>query len=105
MKLVTAIATVAAIAVPTLAAADDVKHVKYACDGNNILEVVFVNSDKASTAVMLQSEELVPMKQAKSGSGVRYVPISKDYNYELAGKGNEMTLYTGDKPLLTNCKS
>lgn len=104
MKLTIASVALAALAVPSLASADEVTHVKYACDGNAILDVVYTGE----IAVMLQGDELVPMKQAVSGSGVRYVPISEDYTYELWGKEDNMTLSTNDggeeTAVLTNCK-
>ncbi|MDT9694061.1 MliC family protein, partial [Streptomyces sp. P9(2023)] len=87
MKITIAIAALAALSVPSLASANEVTHVKYACDGNKILDVVYTGE----IAVMLQDDELVPMKRATSGSGVRYVPISEDYTYELWGKDDNMT--------------
>ncbi|MGU0235466.1 MliC family protein [Klebsiella pneumoniae] len=45
---------------------------------------------------MLQMDELVPLKRAKSASGVRYISTSKNYSYELWGKNNDMNLSTHD---------
>ena len=63
MKITIAIAALAALSVPSLASANEVTHVKYACDGNKILDVVYTGE----IAVMLQDDELVPMKRATSG--------------------------------------
>lgn len=105
MKLAIAFAALATVAAPALASAAEVQHIKYACDGNKILDVVYVDG----VAVMLQEDELVALKQDVSGSGVRYVPISEDYTYELWGKGNDMTLSTHDggkeQVVLSNCKA
>ncbi|MBL1586490.1 lysozyme, partial [Klebsiella pneumoniae] len=53
-------------------------------------------------------DELIPMKRAVSGSGMRYVPLNKDYIYELWGKGSNMNLSTYDgkknEDILSNCK-
>ena len=104
MKLAIAIATAAVLSVPSLASADEVRHIKYACDGNAVLDVVYVGD----VEVILQGDELVPMKSATSGSGVRYVPVSKDYTYELWGKGDNMALSAYDRgketAILTDCK-
>uniref|UniRef100_UPI0016603A98 MliC family protein n=1 Tax=Serratia marcescens TaxID=615 RepID=UPI0016603A98 len=44
----------------------------------------------------------------KSASGVRYISASKNYTYELWGKGNDMNLSTHDggkeQTVLSSCK-
>ncbi|MFY8316147.1 MliC family protein [Pseudomonas aeruginosa] len=52
-------------------------------------------------------DELVPLKRAKSASGVRYISASKNYTYELWGLGNDMNLSTHDggkeQTVLSSC--
>ncbi|WP_181838385.1 MliC family protein, partial [Klebsiella pneumoniae] len=58
--------------------------------------------------VTLQMNEFVSLTRAKSGSGVRYISASKNYTYELWGKGNDMNLSTHDggkeQTVLSSCK-
>uniref|UniRef100_UPI00132FDF63 MliC family protein n=1 Tax=Klebsiella pneumoniae TaxID=573 RepID=UPI00132FDF63 len=73
-------------------------------EGGKTLDVVYVGD----YAVMLQMDELVPLKRAKSASGVRYISARKNYTYELWGKGNDMNLSTHDggkeQTVLSSCK-
>ncbi|WP_227629248.1 MliC family protein, partial [Klebsiella pneumoniae] len=93
MKKTFALAAMMAAIAPNLAsAADEMIQTKYACEGGKTLDVVYVGD----YAVMLQMDELVPLKRAKSASGVRYISASKNYTYELWGKGNDMNLSTHD---------
>lgn len=105
MKPIFALALMMAIITPRIAlAADEVKHLKYSCDDGKILDVVYIGNH----AVMLQMDELIPMKSSVTGSGVRYVPVSKYYAYELWGKGNDMNLSIKnggkEETILSNCK-
>lgn len=105
MKSVFALIAMMAVIAPGMAlAADEVTHTKYACEEGKVLEVVYIGD----YAVMLQMDELVPLKLTKSASGVRYTPLSKDYTYELWGKSNEMNLSINDggkeETILSNCK-
>lgn len=104
MKTAFALAAVMAVLLPGLAMATDrPQHIKYSCADNEILDVVYIGD----YAVMLQMDELVPMKLARTASGVRYLPISKDYTYELWGKGDDMNLSGHDggkeQTILTDC--
>ncbi|MBL1759048.1 c-type lysozyme inhibitor, partial [Klebsiella pneumoniae] len=81
-----------ALSVPGGAMADEVTHTQYACDDSKTLDVVYIGD----YAVIQQMDELIPMKRAVSGSGMRYVPLNKDYIYELWGKGSNMNLSTYD---------
>ncbi|WP_159136896.1 MliC family protein, partial [Klebsiella pneumoniae] len=70
MKKTFALAAMMAAIAPNLAsAADEMIQTKYACEGGKTLDVVYVGD----YAVMLQMDELVPLKRAKSASGVRYI--------------------------------
>lgn len=87
-----------ALSVPGGAMADEVTHTQYACDDSKTLDVVYIGD----YAVIQQMDELIPMKRAVSGSGMR------DYIYELWGKGSNMNLSTYDgkknEDILSNCK-
>ncbi|MDZ0837631.1 MliC family protein, partial [Klebsiella pneumoniae] len=75
MKKTFALAAMMAAIAPNLAsAADEMIQTKYACEGGKTLDVVYVGD----YAVMLQMDELVPLKRAKSASGVRYISASKN---------------------------
>ncbi|MEE2541526.1 c-type lysozyme inhibitor [Klebsiella pneumoniae] len=93
-----------ALSVSGGAMADEVTHTQYACDDSKTLDVVYIGD----YAVIQQMDELIPMKRAVSGSGMRYVPLNKDYIYELWGKGSNMNLSTYDgkknEDILSNCK-
>ncbi len=66
MKKTFALAAMMAAIAPNLAsAADEMIQTKYACEGGKTLDVVYVGD----YAVMLQMDELVPLKRAKSASG------------------------------------
>ncbi len=58
--------------------------------------------------MMLQMDELVPLKRAKSASECATSPLAKNYTYELWGKGNDMNLSTHDggkeQTVLSSCK-
>lgn len=80
--------------------------VSYACADNEILQVVYVNgADGNNFAIIQQAEEMVALKQAVSGSGVHYTPVSKDYSYELFTKGNTAQLEDQDGVILADCTS
>lgn len=84
---------------------DNLTRASFACPDNSVLHVVFVNTATGGAyAVLLQAEELIPMKIAPSGSGARYVATDPDYNYELRNKGDMVDLYEGDKPIVQGCK-
>lgn len=104
MRYLLATASVLALTVPGFTMAGEITHTKYACDSNKILDVVYIKD----YAVILDTDELIPMKRSVSGSGVRYVSISKDYTYELWGKGNNMNLSSNDgknsEAILNNCQ-
>lgn len=102
----------ALILAPSLAfaASDEITHVKYACDDNQVLDVVFVNTAAGeSYAVISQMDELIPMQITPMASGASYKPVSPDYTYMLHTKGKTADLVTvkgdQDTPVLSNCTS
>lgn len=103
-KMFTLAAMMAAITANIASAADEMVQTKYACEGGKTLDAVYIGD----YAVMLQMDELIPLKRAKSASGVRYISTSKNYTYELWGKNNNINLSTHDggkeQTILSNCK-
>lgn len=76
----------------------------YACEGKQVLEVVYVNTDKDSYAIISQVDEMIPMKITRSASGAIYEAMDKNYTYKLYTKGNTATLVESkDKPVLSQC--
>ncbi|ARJ68889.1 MliC family protein [Paracoccus contaminans] len=87
-----------------------VTHSLYSCAGNETLDVVYVTPDSGdSYAVVLEEDELLPMVQVRSASGAVYEPVSRDYQYQLATKGNEATLYATtdgkEEAVKSDCKT
>ncbi|AAP96060.1 lysozyme inhibitor [[Haemophilus] ducreyi] len=82
---------------------NEITKVVYACKDKNTLDVIFVNTDKDSYAIINQVDEMIPMKNVKSASGAVYKPINPNYDYELATKGNTATLLANDKPIIEEC--
>lgn len=95
-----AAATTAAalLAAPAFAApSDSINGVNYACAGNEVLRVVYVNTAAGNSyAILMQQDEMIPMKLMKSASGANYKAISKDYTYQLWTKGKNADLVTVD---------
>lgn len=110
MRIVTLSALAAIAAAPAFAApATDIQHMKYSCDGNAVLEVVYVTPATGDNyAIVLEQDELLPMAQVKSASGAVYSAISPDYHYQLLTKGGEATLVATtngkEEPVKSNCK-
>lgn len=76
---------------------DDIRQVKYACAGNEVLDTVFINTKAGNSfAIITQANELIPMAITPMASGASYVPIDADYTYRLDTKGDTATLVTVD---------
>ncbi|MCQ9120632.1 c-type lysozyme inhibitor [Rodentibacter pneumotropicus] len=82
---------------------DELTKIVYVCEDNKTLDVVFVNTDKSSYAIMNEMNELIPMQIQQSASGAIYKAINKNYTYELLTKGNTATLMGDNKPILSSC--
>lgn len=96
-----AAATTAAamLAAPAFAAtpSDSITAVNYACAGNEVLRVVYLNTAAGNSyAVLMQQDEMIPMELMKSASGANYKAISPDYTYQLWTKGKNADLVTVD---------
>lgn len=91
--------------VVAMAAVTTVEVANYACAGNEVMRVVYVNgADGKSFAILQQMDEMIPMAQEVSASGAIYKAISPDYTYTLLTKGKEASL-EDDKgnPILSDC--
>lgn len=97
----TLITAAALLAVPSLAlAADSVDKTIYSCADNATMQVAYVNTDAGNSfAILLEQDELIPMKQVVSASGAVYQAINPDYTYQLLTKGK-----TADLVAVTNGK-
>lgn len=87
---------------------DEVQHVKYACAGNAVLDVVYVNTAAGNSyAIISQMDELIPMQITPMASGASYAAMDANYTYRLDTKGDSAVLVTvdGDKdtPVLSDC--
>ncbi|MFI0397337.1 c-type lysozyme inhibitor [Paracoccus jiaweipingae] len=111
MKMLAA-TTIAALSLAGAAHADtgkdEVSQVKYACAGNAVLDVVYVNTAAGNSyAIISQMDELIPMQITPMASGASYAAMDANYTYRLDTKGDNATLVTvdGDKdtPVLSDC--
>ncbi|HCH49225.1 MAG TPA: lysozyme inhibitor [Proteus sp.] len=85
---------------------DEITKVSYACENNQIMEVIYINTAKDSYAIINQMDEMIPMKIMKMASGANYEAINKDYTYKLYTKGDKADLVgDNDTPVLSNCKA
>ncbi|MBI6544466.1 c-type lysozyme inhibitor [Proteus vulgaris] len=85
---------------------DEITKVSYACENNQIMEVIYINTAKDSYAIINQMDEMIPMKIMKMASGANYEAMNKNYTYKLYTKGDNADLVEGkDKPVLSGCKA
>lgn len=85
---------------------EEITKVSYACENNQMMEVIYVNTEKDSYAIINQMDEMIPMKIMKMASGANYEAINKNYTYKLYTKGNNADLVEGnDKPVISGCKA
>ncbi|WP_435351686.1 c-type lysozyme inhibitor [Morganella morganii] len=90
----------------TAAEGDEITKVSYACENNQTMEVIYVNTEKDSYAIINQMNEMIPMKIMKMASGANYEAMNKNYTYKLYTKGNNANLFEGnDKAVLTDCNA
>lgn len=86
--------------------ADEITKVSYVCENNQVMEVIYINTDKDSYAIINQMDEMIPMKIMKMASGANYEAMNKAYTYKLYTKGDNADLVEGkDKPVLSGCKA
>ncbi|QGM81180.1 MliC family protein [Otariodibacter oris] len=78
---------------------DELTKIAYTCGSNDVMEVVFVNTSKDSYAIVVDTDEMIPMKIEKSASGAIYKAINPDYTLALYTKGRDATLMAGDETL------
>lgn len=111
--------TVACAAAMTLTAGSasaqiDILPVTFTCENGAPLQVAYFNApDGSSAAAMMVDGQLVTMRQAQSGSGIRYESEGGAGTYILRSKGWDATvsfLATGDdaaseQVVLQNCVS
>lgn len=83
--------------------AQEVQKITYACKDNKNFQVVFINGEKNSYAVITQMDEVLPLAQVVSASGAVYKVMSEDYNYELVTKGDTAFLMSGNDPVYVDC--
>lgn len=84
---------------------DQITKNKYVCEGNKILEVVYVNTAAGNAyAIISQAYEMIPMEIMKMASGANYQAIDKNYSYKLYTRGKNADLVEGDnQPILSQC--
>lgn len=83
---------------------DEITKVSYACENNQVMEVIYVNTAKDSYAIINQMDEMIPMKIMKMASGANYEAMNKNYTYKLYTKGDKADLVgDSDKPVLSGC--
>ncbi|SMO43815.1 Membrane-bound lysozyme-inhibitor of c-type lysozyme [Ruegeria faecimaris] len=109
-----AIATFMSVSAQVSWAGIDILPVTFTCDNGVPLEVAYFNAeDGSSAAAMMVDNKLVTLRQAQSGSGIRYESDGTTGTYILRSKGWDATvsfLATGadaasEQVLLGNCVS
>lgn len=86
-----AIQTGAAMAQPS--DGDTIRQVDYYCERNIVIPVSYINTASGSSfAVINVDNKQVPMSQAPSGSGARYVAIDEQDSYRWHEKAGEAIL-------------
>ncbi len=71
----------------------DILPVTFSCENDTQLPVFYFNSSEgAGAAAMLIDGELIALKQAPSGSGIRYESVDSDGTYILRSKGWDATI-------------
>ncbi|PVX40584.1 membrane-bound lysozyme inhibitor of c-type lysozyme MliC [Pasteurella langaaensis DSM 22999] len=83
-----------------------ISHAVYSCGGTDKLEVVYFDDKTTHTqyAVITQMNELIPMVEMATASGIGYKAINPDYSYKLQTKGKDATLYEKDYKVVLDCK-
>ncbi|WP_170606801.1 MliC family protein [Ruegeria arenilitoris] len=66
----------------------DILSVTFSCEDNTEIPVSYFNAtDGSGAAAMVIDGELIAMRQAESGSGVRYISEGAEGTYTLRSKG------------------
>ncbi|WP_170544658.1 MliC family protein [Ruegeria arenilitoris] len=92
----------------------DILPVTFTCDNGVPLEVAYFNApDGSSAAAMVVDNQLVTLRQAQSGSGIRYESAGGVGTYILRSKGWDATVSflaagsdaASEQVVLQNCSS
>lgn len=97
--------TALSVSTASIAASQEISKSIYACNDNQVMEVIYVNTEAGSTyAIINQVNEMIPMRLMKMASGANYEAMDKNYTYKLYTKGKTAELVEGDdKPILSDC--
>ncbi|CCG19737.1 putative exported protein [Taylorella asinigenitalis 14/45] len=76
----------------------------YLCENSKTMQVIYVNTDKQSYALITEMNEIIPLINVPSGSGAIYEAMGTNYDYQLLTKGEEASLQSGNKAILKDCK-
>ncbi|MEX0365673.1 MAG: MliC family protein [Ruegeria sp.] len=90
-----------------------VSSVVFTCERGVTLPVTYIDPpDEPGLAAMMVDGKLVAMRQARSGSGVRYVAVDEQDGYWLRVKGRDATVSylaadhtASEQVLLKECRS
>ena len=87
---------------------DDLRRVRYACEGDRAMEVVFLNTaGRNGYAFVLADGEMIPMRVAVSASGARYLSLEPEPTrqfWEAKGRADLVALEGGtEMPLRQGC--
>ncbi|WP_254446696.1 MliC family protein [Ruegeria sp. HKCCD8929] len=90
-----------------------VSSVVFTCEWGVTLPITYIDpSDEPGFAVVMVDGKLVAMRQARSGSGVRYVAVDEQDGYWLRIKGRDATVSylaadhtASEQVLLKECRS
>jgi membrane-bound inhibitor of C-type lysozyme len=92
----------------------DILPVTFTCDNGVPLEIAYFNApDGSSAAAMVVDNQLVTLRQAESGSGIRYESEGNAGTYVLRSKGWDATVSylaagsgaASEQVVLQNCSS
>ncbi len=78
----------------TMVKADiDILSVTFTCENNTQVPVSYFNASNGDgAAAMMIDDQLIPMKQVPSGSGIRYESVGGAGTYTLRSKGWDATI-------------
>ncbi|ASY37149.1 MliC family protein [Taylorella equigenitalis] len=76
----------------------------YLCENSKTMQVVYVNTEKESYALITDMDEIIPLQNTPSASGAVYTAMGSNYDYSLVTKGEEASLESGGKAVLKDCK-
>ncbi len=71
----------------------DILSVTFSCENNTLVPVSYFNAANGDgAAAMLLEDQLIPMQQVQSGSGIRYESVGSTGTYTLRSKGWEASI-------------